>query len=169
MIMQLRTRCHLYYAQECDTVYHPSMPVPEHLKKSLLVLSDSDMQKIVEVYQTLLPLHKAFKKACREQNLEMLAQEIFFEDTPLVRGEAYEKLRQYKEAKESYIQAAALNPDDPVALFKVGDIFCTLSDFVQAESYLAKSFALAKDQTDPELIFDVLREQGATLQPNRKI
>ncbi|MCE5317112.1 MAG: tetratricopeptide repeat protein, partial [Parachlamydia sp.] len=161
-IMHLRIRSHIHYCKECDEAYHPSMEQKGMGSKlqSLFVLTDPDIQQIMEIYRVILPLHRKVKEACKTRHFDALVQESFYDKSLMTQGQAYAKLHRYAEATSCYQQAVAMNPDDADALIRLADVFRTTTAYASAKEYAEKALELGRRKKDAEVIFESLNIHG---------
>ena len=160
--MNLRIRCHLYYGKECEDVYHSQMQlkIPGKQKQNLFVLTDTDLDQIVEIYRVIFPLHRIFKQLCQTRNFAELSKETFYDDSFLAQGEAYAKLHQHDKAKDCYQHALALNPDDTEAMLALAELLWQLAEYEDAQKYSDKALDLGKKFNDQAIITRALNLQG---------
>lgn len=160
--MRLRIRCHLHYGKECDDACHPSMRLKglTNPPQNIFVLTDADINQIIEIYLVIFPLSRVFKQFCQTRNFAELSKESFYDNGLLVQGEAYEKLHQYSQAKNCYHQALAVNPDDAKALFGLASLLWRLAEHKQAREYIHKAYALGTRKNYQWLISEALNLQG---------
>ncbi|MCE5315870.1 MAG: tetratricopeptide repeat protein [Parachlamydia sp.] len=137
-IMSLRIRCHLHYGEEREDVFHPAMQFKGMLPKQRFILSDDDINQIIEIYRVIFPLHRIFTQACQAGNFAALAKEIFFDNSLHAQAEAYAKLQQYDAAKKCYEKSVALNPEDPEALLQLAQLLWELAENSKAQEYVNK-------------------------------
>ncbi|MCE5316597.1 MAG: tetratricopeptide repeat protein [Parachlamydia sp.] len=164
--MNLRIRCHLHYRQECDEVYHSSMQFKGRREElqNMFVLTDTDIDNIIKIYQVLFPLHRICKQVCLAGKFDDLSKETFRDMTLKAQGEAHEKLHQYSAAKKCYQDALALNPADPEAQLKLAELFMQLADYTKANDYAIKAFVLASEQNNEKVLAQACNLRGLICQ-----
>ncbi|MCE5318089.1 MAG: DUF2225 domain-containing protein [Parachlamydia sp.] len=109
-IMHLRMRCHMFYEQECDDVYHPSMQQKEG--EEVFILSETDLEKMTQIYRVILPLFRAVQEVCRTQNYAGLAKFDFYDPIFEAQAKIHDDLGRYEDSEKYYLQALALQPDN---------------------------------------------------------
>lgn len=162
-VMDLRVKCHLFYGRECDDAYHPSMEFKvssEERLKRVFILTDLDMEKIVHIYQVLLPLFHAFEQAYKDKDFSILSEKSFFDSSLLAQAEAYGKMHSYQTAIDCYKKALALDPNNAETAFMLAKMLWTSAQYVEAEKYATKAILLANDQKDQEIVSWSLNLQG---------
>ncbi|MCE5316532.1 MAG: tetratricopeptide repeat protein [Parachlamydia sp.] len=162
-VMALRIRCHLYYRQECDKAYHPSMQhsrIPEQQREDPFLLSDADIASIIEIYRVIFPLNRLFQKVCLKGNFADLVKERFFDSSMTVQGGANNLLGRYDEANQCLQQALALNPEDPDALLELAGQKMKLAKHSEAKAYAEKVMAVGKQKQDEDTVRRALNMLG---------
>lgn len=148
-IMYLRMRCHLRKKGEDDNAVHPSMnrkSVAVGKMKDAFFMTRTDMERVIEIYQVILPLNRLVKEACSTKKFGLLCKQTFKESTPITRSEAFEKLGKIKEAKKCYTEALALSPDDVDLHVKYVELLLRLHEVAEAESYINKEIKVGSRQ-----------------------
>ena len=173
LILHLRIRCQLHYGKECDLVAHPAISrnkneIPFFLKEVFL-LEDEDVEKILLIFRTILPLHLAFKGCCQSQDFSPLSGQTFYDDSLITQGKAFEKLFKYEQAKELYEKAIALDANDLDALVNLIEVHLVLEDFHTAEKYAKELFDISKELNSNELAIVSLKllSQACHLDTNK--
>ena len=113
-VLSLRFEAHQFYQDEQEYLCHPEEG-KEH-DSSLLYMNEKHIEALHAIYRVLLPFHKTMEKFFHTKNKKALNSNNFYDEGPVVQGEVFEKTLQYYNAKESYQQAVALNPDDEDAI-----------------------------------------------------
>ncbi|MCE5317116.1 MAG: tetratricopeptide repeat protein [Parachlamydia sp.] len=149
-IMRFRICAHLHYKRECDEIYHPSMqiknPNDQYIKEAF-TLSDDDIAKLEQIYRVIFPLHRIFKEFSQTGDLSALHKETFYEDSVKARDAANRHLLRFKNVKDLYYTAVALNPNDIQAIISLVELLRELGEFNEALEHLDKAQAIANEST----------------------
>ena len=87
---------------------------------SQLYLEGESLKALEEIYKTLIPFHKCAEEFYQTRSKTAFKSSLFYDDSPSVQGQAFEKTLQYAKAQEACQQAVSLNPNDIRCSIEVG-------------------------------------------------
>lgn len=148
MIYKLRIEAHIFNQNEDEILCIDSRT--EH-PKDYFQPSDS-LSLIRELYCVLIPFHKAMQYFCSYYSIPPSA---FFDDSIGKITLDHEEKYEFSQAESSYVQATALNPDDPDALAYLSRIRNQMGKVEDALKYQYERLntlqRLFRDEPKPEL------------------
>ena len=112
-VLEFRVRAHLFYKDEVEYLFH--LEEGETRDTSQLYLEGESLKALEEIYKILIPFHKCAEEFYQTRSKTAFESSLFYEDSPSVQGEAFEKTLQYAKAQEAHQQAVSLNPNDIAA------------------------------------------------------
>ncbi len=161
--LSLRLEAHLFYKDEIEFLHHLEAGTPLDPKK--LYLTPERIKTLQEIYKTVIPFCKAAQQFYHTQDKEIFFRQEFYDEGPLVQGQALEKTLQYKAALAAYQQAVSLNPNDEEALLFLGKMEEGLGDPQEGlkRASQALQLALQKHGEQHPVIAICLNDKGMAL------
>lgn len=144
-ITRFRLATHLHYGSENEKVfYQPQSDYEVYQWKAgnYYILQESDLTKIAEVFQVILPLYEAAKRFCETYGqVNPFKTNSLKEQSLFAQAEALWHANSYNGAKELYKKVIALDPTNATALIKLGETFVLLSSLEEGAEYLYKALS----------------------------
>ena len=148
-IARLRLRVHAHYKTEEEQIWHPGLGQPEEgiPLKNLFELTLQDIEILEQIYEVLIPLHKAVETFCRERGNTNILQEHFLHDVTFVeQAEMHESQLEYDNARKCYEQALSLKPSDSRILSKLGHVLYQLGHYQEARRKYESALRIEKEK-----------------------
>ena len=143
-VFSFRLQVQFFYKDEREDLCHCEEGRPQ--STSLFYMNEEQIEFLHTVYQVLLPFHKCVSNFYQTRNVESLNNDNFLDDSPLVRGQTFQKTLQYAKAQDAYQQAVSLNPNDIEAQLWLGIIEKTMGKSKDALLRNLKALALAQQK-----------------------
>ena len=166
-IARLRLRVHAHYKTEKEEIWHPGLGQPEEeASKNLFELTLQDIEILEQIYEVLIPLHKAvetFCEECRERGHSAILKEHFLPDVKFVeQAEMHESQLEYDNARESYEQALSLKPADSRILSKLGNVLYRLGRYQEARQKYESALNIEREKQieNHPVVADILHNLG---------
>ncbi len=143
-VLALRFEAHTFYQNEEELLLHADKEQPQD--PHYLYLEEKRLSVLNEIYRVLIPFHRCGEEFLCTEDPKVFAKALFYDESPSVQGEAFDKNLQYKKAKKARQQAVSLNPNDIVAQVQLGEIELRVAGDRKAISRSLKALALAQDK-----------------------
>lgn len=141
-IVSLRLRVHLFYENELENLYY-SRGSNDEDAQGLYVVQEEEVALLQEVYRTLIPLHRLAQAFLNGNQQAFLSATCY---DAAVGTKPSEKISNYDSEEESYVQRAALNPNDPIALNDLSILKQTLGFPEVSLSYALDQLMILKNK-----------------------
>ncbi len=119
-LLNLRLEAHLFYQDEREYLCFFEEEKPQD--PSLLYANESHIETLHAIYRILLPFHKCMEEFSFTKEIRSLKAQTFYEESPSIQAEVFEKTLQYRKAQAAYQQAVSLNPNNVKALLYLGNM-----------------------------------------------
>jgi tetratricopeptide (TPR) repeat protein len=148
LFMRLKTYSH-YQAQKemMNPLLKPFGFNEPELIKQQFALDQETLEKIKKIYHVFIPFYQAVKEflAGNEDTLKLSDLE---DDSPQTQGDIAARLFQNKEAKDFYLQALQVDPQNAGVLNALGVICQNQGDFEQAVEYANQALDIDMKYSD---------------------
>ena len=163
-ITRLRLRVHAHYKTEKEEIWHPGLGQPEEeASKNLFELTLQDIEILEQIYEVLIPLHKAVETFCRERGNTNILKGHFLPDVTFEdQAEMHESQLEYDNARVCYEQALSLKPADSRILSKLGNVLYRLGRYQEARQKYesAQNIEREKQIENHPVVADILHNLG---------
>ena len=163
-IARLRLRVHAHYKTEKEEIWHPGLGQPEEeTSKNLFELTLQDIEILEQIYEVLIPLHKAVETFCREKGNTSILKGHFLPDVTFEdQAEMHESQLEYDNARESYEQALSLKPADSRILSKLGNVLYRLGRYQEARQRYESALNIEREKQieNHPVVADILHNLG---------
>ena len=131
---------HLFYQDEREYLCFSEEEKPQD--PSLLYANESHIEALHAIYRILVPFHKCMEEFSFTKEIQSLKGQAFYEESPSVQAEVFDKTLHYRKAQEAYHQAVALNPNNVKALLYLGNMNGQLGNPQEALEYHQKALKI---------------------------
>ena len=163
-IARLRLRVHAHYKTEKEEIWHPGLGQPEEgTSKNLFELTLQDIEILEQIYEVLIPLHKAVETFCRERGNTNILKGHFLPDMTFVeQAEMHESQLEYDNARVCYEQALSLKPADSRILSKLGHVLYRLGRYQEARQRYESALNIEREKQIEHhpVVADILHNLG---------
>ncbi len=142
-VLEFRVRAHLFYKDEIEYLFH--LEEGQTRDASQLYLEGESLKALEDIYKTLIPFHRCAEEFYQTRNKKAF-RSLFYDDSPSVQGQAFQKTLQYAKAQVACQQAVSLNPNDIDAQLFLGDIEEKMGKSKEALPRNLKALALAQQK-----------------------
>ncbi len=143
-VLNLRFEAHTFYQNEGEVLMHIEQGQPQD--PQYLYLDEKRLASLHEIYKVLIPFHSCAKQFLRTKNPQSFSQSSFYDKSPQIQGDAFEKNLQYGKAQEAYQWGVSLNPSDLNAQLQLGSLEIKVAKYKEALERNLKALALARQK-----------------------
>lgn len=141
-MLYLQFEAHDFYKTNRHTIFH--IELNKIQDPNCFYFDDDKILKLKELYQICIPFYRCMKTFFEKRKKEVLQKQVFYDNSFLTEGIAFQKKGDDDEAKKAFLKALSINPNDIEVLLKIGKIEERAGEKKNALSYYLKTLELTK-------------------------